>query len=116
MVVLLRDVTRLLRRDRSVAGRTGPAYRQRAGLSVGRRSLDGAPRIVQSDRPMTLRTNPRSQDPRDADAAAFAARRDEVYAALAQVLPADILITGREQTQPYECDGLTAFRALPMIV
>src|ERR1700728_277394 len=54
--------------------------------------------------------------PRDADSPGFAARRAEVYAALAEVLPADALLTGRERTQPYECDGLTAFRALPMIV
>jgi len=66
-------------------------------------------------------TYPRSQEPhaddsRDADSAGLDARRAEVYAALAQVLPADAILKDRERTQPYECDGLTAFRALPMIV
>ena len=77
---------------------------------------------------MKFPTNPmnsRAQDPHDpdphrraprVDSAGFAARRSEVYAALVEVLPADALLTGRERTQPYECDGLTAFRALPMIV
>jgi glycolate oxidase len=60
--------------------------------------------------------DPHREDPRATDVAALAARRAEVYAALARVLPADTLLTGREQTQPYECDGLTAFRSLPMIV
>src|ERR1700728_2179053 len=65
--------------------------------------------------------DPHGHDPhrggaRDADSAGLAARRGDVYAALAEVLPAGALLTGREQTQPYECDGLTAFRALPMIV
>ncbi len=37
-------------------------------------------------------------------------------AALAKVLPGDAILKGREQTRPYECDGLTAFRVQPMIV
>lgn len=51
-----------------------------------------------------------------AEAARHAARQAEVSTALARVLPQDAILTRREQTSPYECDGLTAFRAVPMIV
>jgi glycolate oxidase len=51
-----------------------------------------------------------------ADPAEHAARKAEVSAALARVLPVAAILTRREQTSPYECDGLTAFRATPMIV
>jgi glycolate oxidase len=51
-----------------------------------------------------------------ADPAGHAARQAEVSAALEEVLPASAILTRREQTTPYECDGLTAFRATPMIV
>jgi glycolate oxidase len=44
------------------------------------------------------------------------ARRMKVVAALAAVLPAHCLLHGVEQTRPYECDGLSAFRQLPMAV
>ena len=37
-------------------------------------------------------------------------------AELAGLLPAHALLSGREQTAPYECDGLTAFRASPLCV
>jgi glycolate oxidase len=60
--------------------------------------------------------NPHGERPQAADAAQLTARTAEVSAALARVLPANAILTGREQTQPYECDGLTAFRVLPMIV
>ena len=60
--------------------------------------------------------DPYREDLREADSGRLTARRAEVFAALAQLLPADSILTAREQTQPYECDGLTAFRALPMIV
>jgi glycolate oxidase len=54
------------------------------------------------------------------DAAAQArqrsARQTEVVAALAAVLPAHALLHRREDTVPYECDGLTAYRALPLAV
>ena len=45
-----------------------------------------------------------------------AARQTQVVAALASVLPAHALLFRREDTVPYECDGLTAYRALPMAV
>ena len=38
------------------------------------------------------------------------ARRAEVVAALAGVLPAHALLARSEDTIPYECDGLTAYR------
>src|SRR5471032_1819247 len=48
--------------------------------------------------------------------AAIAARRAQVAAALLQVLPARAVLSEPEDTRPYECDGLAAYRQLPMIV
>jgi glycolate oxidase len=45
-----------------------------------------------------------------------AARRAEVVAALARVLPRDAILSRREDTVAYECDGLTAYRATPLVV
>ena len=45
-----------------------------------------------------------------------AARRAQVVAALAPLLPAHALLHHREDTVPYECDGLTAYRELPLAV
>ena len=45
-----------------------------------------------------------------------AARRAEVVAALAPLLPAHALLWQDEDTVPYECDGLTAYRELPLAV
>ncbi|HEY3177883.1 MAG TPA: FAD-linked oxidase C-terminal domain-containing protein [Casimicrobiaceae bacterium] len=39
-----------------------------------------------------------------------------VHAALAAILPPSALLTTREQTKPYECDGLTLFREVPAAV
>jgi glycolate oxidase len=50
------------------------------------------------------------------DAAARAARQSEVVAALSPLLPAHALLWQREDTVPYECDGLTAYRELPLVV
>jgi glycolate oxidase len=44
------------------------------------------------------------------------ARRRQVVAALAPVLPARCLLADPEDTRPYECDGLSAYRQLPMVV
>ena len=49
-------------------------------------------------------------------AAQRAARQQQVVAALRPVLPAHALLHHREDTVPYECDGLTAYRALPLAV
>jgi len=42
--------------------------------------------------------------------------RVEVEAALRRVLPADSVLASEEELRPYECDALTAFRQLPMLV
>ena len=43
-------------------------------------------------------------------------RQAEVVGALAAVLPAHALLFRREDTVPYECDGLTAYRQQPLVV
>ncbi|MFM8900467.1 MAG: FAD-linked oxidase C-terminal domain-containing protein [Burkholderiales bacterium] len=55
--------------------------------------------------------------PQDAALAAQrSARQAEVVAALSAVLPPHALLWQKEDTVPYECDGLTAYRALPLVV
>jgi glycolate oxidase len=39
-----------------------------------------------------------------------------VHAQLAAILPRSALLTGAEETKPYECDGLTIYRELPAAV
>ena len=43
-------------------------------------------------------------------------RQSEVVARLRAVLPAESVLWQREDTRPYECDGLSAYRQLPMVV
>src|SRR5712691_1184596 len=43
-------------------------------------------------------------------------RQTEVAGRLRQLLPADAVLHAEEDTRYYECDGLTAYRQLPMIV
>ncbi len=50
------------------------------------------------------------------DPAAISARRQLVADALRAVLPARCVLSEPEDTRPYECDGLAAYRQLPMIV
>ena len=45
-----------------------------------------------------------------------AARQAAVVAALAPLLPAHALLWHGEDTVPYECDGLTAYRQQPLVV
>ena len=45
-----------------------------------------------------------------------ASRQQQVVAALAPLLPAHALLWQTEDTVPYECDGLTAYRQLPLAV
>ncbi|MDH4462448.1 MAG: FAD-binding protein, partial [Acidovorax sp.] len=45
-----------------------------------------------------------------------AARQAEVVQALGRVLPAHALLWNSEDTTPYECDGLTAYRQRPLVV
>src|SRR5262245_10465787 len=49
-------------------------------------------------------------------AAERAARQRQVVAALTPLLPAHALLWQGEDTVPYECDGLTAYRQLPLVV
>jgi glycolate oxidase len=44
------------------------------------------------------------------------ARQQKVAAALRAVLPEGCMLADAEDTRPYECDGLAAYRQLPMIV
>ena len=43
-------------------------------------------------------------------------RRAEVASALAAALPRHAILSRSEDTTPYECDGLTAYRAQPLVV
>lgn len=43
-------------------------------------------------------------------------RQDEAVTALGRVLPGHSLLWRREDTTPYECDGLTAYRQTPLAV
>ena len=45
-----------------------------------------------------------------------AARQAVAVAALTPLLPAHALLWHGEDTVPYECDGLTAYRQLPLLV
>ena len=44
------------------------------------------------------------------------ARQREVAAALRRFMPDSTVLFEREDVQPYECDGLSAYRQLPMVV
>ncbi|MFN3298466.1 FAD-linked oxidase C-terminal domain-containing protein, partial [Caldimonas sp.] len=52
----------------------------------------------------------------DDDSGERTRRQAEVVQALSQVLPAHALLWHREDTTPYECDGLTAYREQPLVV
>ncbi|MCP5266217.1 MAG: FAD-binding protein [Burkholderiaceae bacterium] len=58
------------------------------------------------------------QDSRHADVTAIATpqRQALVASRLATALPAHCVLSRPEDTRPYECDGLSAFRQLPMVV
>jgi glycolate oxidase len=45
-----------------------------------------------------------------------AERQAQIVTALEAVLPRDALLWHREDTTPYECDGLTAYRQRPLVV
>ena len=44
------------------------------------------------------------------------ARRDEIVAALRAIVPGEGVIASEREMRPYESDGLTAYRQLPMVV
>jgi glycolate oxidase len=54
--------------------------------------------------------------PLSAELAARAERQAQVVAALQKLLPAHALLWQPEDTVPYECDGLAAYRAMPLCV
>jgi glycolate oxidase len=54
--------------------------------------------------------------PLSAEVAARAERQAQVVAALQKLLPAHALLWQPEDTVPYECDGLAAYRAMPLCV
>ena len=43
-------------------------------------------------------------------------RRDRILAALRSIVPGEGVIAGEREMRPYETDGLTAYRQLPMVV
>jgi glycolate oxidase len=47
---------------------------------------------------------------------AVMARRERIVAALRQIVPGEGVIAGEREMRPYESDGLTAYRQLPMVV
>jgi len=54
--------------------------------------------------------------PLDVNVAQRAERQAQVVRALHAVLPAEALLWQAEDTTPYECDGLTAYRQRPLVV
>jgi len=54
--------------------------------------------------------------PSQAEALSRSTRQAQVVAALQAVLPAHALLWHNEDTTPYECDGLTAYRQRPLVV
>jgi len=54
--------------------------------------------------------------PADIDALQRAERQAQVVEALRPLLPAEALLWNSEETTPYECDGLTAYRQRPLVV
>ncbi len=55
-------------------------------------------------------------DPSAVSPAARQQRQAELVRALQRVLPAHMLLWHSEDTTPYECDGLTAYRQRPLVV
>src|SRR5215813_9199930 len=47
---------------------------------------------------------------------AVLARRDEIVSALRAIVPGEGVIATEREMRPYESDGLTAYRQLPMVV
>ncbi len=67
-----------------------------------------AGRIVYSHAMMTATETPPASE--------RLARQTEVVQALSQHLPGHTLLWQSEETTPYECDGLTAYRQRPLVV
>ncbi|MFZ6756893.1 FAD-linked oxidase C-terminal domain-containing protein [Undibacterium sp. Ji50W] len=52
----------------------------------------------------------------EADTLAISSRQHTLVQALRRQLPAHCILHDEEDTRPYECDGLAAYRQLPMVV
>ena len=63
-----------------------------------------------------MNTAPSLPTPHPEDAAQLQQRRQQVASALSAVLPGHAILSRQEDTTPYECDGLTAYRAQPLVV
>ncbi len=88
----------------------------RAGAAASR-NLTAEVMETSSSQEITATTAPPSPERfTDYTRAASQERQLQVVAALRDLLPAGSLLYREEDTRPYECDGLTAFRQLPMIV
>jgi glycolate oxidase len=92
------------------------------GLRVGRpgRPQSGLERAKPRPRPAgfpydTAMDEASPSDPSNAPAPR-AARQSLVVSALAKILPASCILFRGEETAPYECDALTAYRQLPLVV
>lgn len=57
-----------------------------------------------------------STTPEQASIPAAVAEKASVVAALKRVMSADSVLVSEEELRPYECDGLSAYRELPMVV
>ncbi|MGO8976720.1 MAG: FAD-linked oxidase C-terminal domain-containing protein [Steroidobacteraceae bacterium] len=60
--------------------------------------------------------NATRQNPLPEERLQRARRQAEVVGALARVLPSQAILSRHEDTAPYECDGLTAYRESPLVV
>lgn len=60
--------------------------------------------------------NATPQNPLPEEGLQRARRQAEVVEALARVLPSQAILSRHEDTAPYECDGLTAYRESPLVV
>jgi glycolate oxidase len=66
--------------------------------------------------PYTAQAMNAPADPRQVQSLQRAARQAEVVRALQSVLPGHAILYTPEDTTPYECDGLTAYRERPLVV
>ena len=66
--------------------------------------------------PADAAAQPASDRHADLAARPSAARQREVVERLRAIVPAHCLLYREEDTRPYECDGLSAYRQLPMVV
>ena len=76
-------------------------------------AADHGPTSTARAAPMNAPTEPIAAS---LDAPPSADRQRDVVAALKRVLPEHCVMWRPEDTRPYECDGLSMFRALPMVV